>query len=180
MQVSFALGYAGLLQNVGGLLRSVLVDSTKGTDSAFEEVALWTARPSNAPVAPITDQPRRRYYFRRMHEIMQVLSITCVVIGVIGNRAIIADREKPTKSTTNQAMRYAQSRNSLRCRLHYHGTKLDVQILCLCNNVMYQSLDNSSRCLESDDHTPCQQKGHDLHHRIGFSFGERALAWISI
>lgn len=137
MQVTFAMASVYLLFDVSALLRCILVNSTYTADTYpdrhlripsvltiappasnspliySEKTSLWSSsiwsKSGNSVQSSVSlpDQPRRRYWFRRMHDAMQVLVLAAIVPGVLGNTVVAFQVKHPEKS----AQRYINMRS---------------------------------------------------------------------
>lgn len=56
------------------------------------------------PLVP--DRPRRRFWFRRIHDGMMVLYLSSLVTCIVGNPRLLAQRHDKRKTLVNQILRY--------------------------------------------------------------------------
>ncbi|KXN90831.1 hypothetical protein AN958_03485 [Leucoagaricus sp. SymC.cos] len=73
------------------------------------------------------DEPRRRFWFRRMHGGFQVLFVVIFVTGLVGNNRLVAQRDNLAKSRENEILRYV-------------STALSVLVFLFMNSVVVWAL----------------------------------------
>ncbi|KAF8213561.1 hypothetical protein K438DRAFT_1956934 [Mycena galopus ATCC 62051] len=101
MQISFALGYLNTAETVLKLVRVVLVNSTNGTPVSDSE----SSAPSNSPN---TDDPRRRFWYRRWTDFLETLYLVALGSSIIATAHQSAANETgPNRA--HQIERYVSS-----------------------------------------------------------------------
>jgi hypothetical protein len=133
MQTTLAFGFLTLIQDLANLLRCVLVNATYPDDqnklepnpNAFELVTeyktpwkgLYDSEASLSGEKTFTtfhtesltrqgpDQPRHRFWFRRITDVMTVLYAVALATGIAGNVLLIPQRENAKQTHINQALR---------------------------------------------------------------------------
>jgi hypothetical protein len=130
IQSTLALGFLVMILDLANLLRCVLVNSTYPDDkneleskpNAFELITeqksswmgTYDSEASLAREKTFTtsrtgslrpDQPRRRFWFRRMNDVMTALYAVALGIGIAGNALLIDQRDNAKKTRINQALR---------------------------------------------------------------------------
>ncbi|KAF7367302.1 hypothetical protein MSAN_00792300 [Mycena sanguinolenta] len=107
MQLTFALGYLTLAEILLKLIRTVLVNSTKGTPTSDAEArtVVVTELP---PLVSTQSAFSGRFWYRRWCEFLLMLYLVALVVGVVATSHIWS----PTEVTWNravQALRYTSS-----------------------------------------------------------------------
>jgi hypothetical protein len=129
MQSTLALGFLAMLLDLATLLRCVLVNSTYPDDKTekphvseliTEEKSSWretydsealsrektfTTFRAESLAGQRPDQPRHRFWFRRMTDVMTVLYGVALGTGIAGNALLIDQRENAKNTRANQALR---------------------------------------------------------------------------
>ncbi|KAJ7275487.1 hypothetical protein B0H12DRAFT_1227968 [Mycena haematopus] len=94
-QAAFALGYLGLAQMVLNLVRSVIVNSTKGTPASESDTSY-------------VDEPQQRFWYRRWADFLAVVHLVATVFGILATvRQSAANETGPNHA--HQVERYASS-----------------------------------------------------------------------
>ena len=127
MQFTIGAGFLAVAGDFLKLLRSILVNSTNGSESAInshvpELISLssasswsWkldkppTIQPdlgSGSPETAWPDQPRRRFWFRRLCDGFGILFLAAVVSGMVGNSRLIHQKDDERGNRQNQALRF--------------------------------------------------------------------------
>ena len=131
MQTSLALGLLAITLELSTLLRCVLVNSTRPVDdmaqmelksktrelitehkilsydseaSFFRETS-FTLSPTVTHTEERPDQPRSRFWFRRINSVMLIMYFAALAMGIAGNVALMAQPTDNKKSYANQALR---------------------------------------------------------------------------
>ncbi|KAI6033039.1 hypothetical protein F5J12DRAFT_195757 [Pisolithus orientalis] len=102
MQATIALAYIAVAQDTVSLLRCLYVNSTKGpipNDVDNLDSPVGTTSSSQIPLSPsrgnrsfsendgelLSDQPRRRAFYRRLTDVLRLLFLVATVLGIVGN-----------------------------------------------------------------------------------------------
>jgi len=138
MQTTLALGPLAIVLELSGLLRCVLVNSTRPSDDTdqlelkshsseliTEYKIFWMGTYDSEPsffsgkssiLSPTvtqteqhSDQPRSRFWFRRMNDVMKVLYFVALATGVVGNALMMAQHTNMKKNYINQTLRCTSS-----------------------------------------------------------------------
>ncbi|GLB45053.1 hypothetical protein LshimejAT787_1901310 [Lyophyllum shimeji] len=89
------------------------------TSSVFDSAATssWT-------LVELEDQPRRRFWFRRIHDVASFLGLVALVTGSVGTAMLIAQRRNEQKTRINQAFRTTSTSIALFLTLFVAGMTL--------------------------------------------------------
>ncbi|KDR75019.1 hypothetical protein GALMADRAFT_248864 [Galerina marginata CBS 339.88] len=86
MQVSFALGFIGIANDLVNIVRCILINPTYGSDMYYQSPAaktkggVFTPPPEGTP-----DQPRLRFWLRRFSDFLGLAFLAATVPGTIAN-----------------------------------------------------------------------------------------------
>jgi hypothetical protein len=133
MQTTLAFAFLGLIVDLGNILRCVLVNSTypddknepesksntseliteyktswmgtDGSEASLSRKKTSTTSHNESLAGQRPDQPRRRFWFRRMNDVIGVLYATALATGIAGNVLLIVQRGDAKKTRVNQALR---------------------------------------------------------------------------
>ncbi|EIW83011.1 hypothetical protein CONPUDRAFT_37688, partial [Coniophora puteana RWD-64-598 SS2] len=115
IQVSIGLGYVVMVQDIVALLRCVLVNSTVGSllhPSSPNPSIQSVSSQSHLHMADhsvVQDQPRRRFWYRRLTDFIMLLILASLLVGVIGNSRYRRAMSNPNYTQQVTQLRYASS-----------------------------------------------------------------------
>jgi len=132
LQTTIAMGFVALSQDLAGMMRAVLVNGTYGSDmldaqtekvqekedlerggtptssskSMFASNYNFSVNSTfSAFDIEIPDHPRTRFWIRRIHDMTQILFLAAMSTGFLGNSRVVSQRQNPTQTRINQALR---------------------------------------------------------------------------
>jgi hypothetical protein len=119
MQATFALGFLSLTHITSLLVRTVLVNSTQPEGSASTNCDAEAQKPALVSSfsswklglpqqAPLVDDPRRRFWFRRWSESIFVLYLAALVLCVVATSHIYG-ADDTTANHRNEALRWGST-----------------------------------------------------------------------
>lgn len=131
IQSTMALGSLANTVALAHMLRCLLVNSTYPSnevnpslsDPIFDQKVSWSGTyniplvekgdssfsSASSQMETCPDQPRRRFWFRRMHDVGFATYQVAFVIGSLGNIMLIPQRRRPASNLRNQVLRYVSS-----------------------------------------------------------------------
>ncbi|KAF8213587.1 hypothetical protein K438DRAFT_1956957 [Mycena galopus ATCC 62051] len=122
MQVTFALGYLGLADALLSIIRTILVETTKGTSSSDAEsnpvvtelpalVSTSSSRfwkTSVTPANTLNDDPYWRFWYRRWSEFLLVLYLVAMILACVATAHLWNPNDVGWNRAT-QTLRYISS-----------------------------------------------------------------------
>jgi len=119
MQSTIAMGFIAICQDVVNLLRTALVNSTLPSsdcnDSHLKKAISESSTPSLITFQVVEvdsteeDRARRRFWYRRLSDLLYVGFLGALVPGITGNSDYGTAVEKPSEKTLVFRLRYASS-----------------------------------------------------------------------
>ncbi|KAF9038288.1 hypothetical protein BDZ89DRAFT_411009 [Hymenopellis radicata] len=124
LSVTWSIGFIIIFGDVCSILRCLLVNSTRPdeslpaytavgqlpmTPSAPKLSSLWSLFTSSTNTVTVTDDPKRRFRYRRMCDVLSLVILAGYITAMVGNARLIRQRDDATKTAENQALRYVST-----------------------------------------------------------------------
>jgi len=110
MQISFAMGFIGIANDLVNIVRCILINPTYGSDIYYQSPAAATKGGLFNPPPPGTpDQPKLRFWLRRLTDFLGLAFLAATVPGLIANSSYGSIFDDQSKADNTARLRYVST-----------------------------------------------------------------------